>query len=148
VCASASVVFLYNIILYTIYMATVLAVGRKNVICSCPLFDGGLSSFPFGGRIIIIIIIIIKKLFFFLFISFFSSPWFAVGGGVVPKTSRFDEGYIGFLLLYTYEQWAHCLPGPKKLTEKYLQFCQPNKYITFVLTSKYLVCRNSKDIIL
>jgi len=68
VCVCVCVIYLYNIILYTIYMATVLAVGRKNVICSCLLFDGGLSSFPFGGCIIIIII---KKLFFFS--SFLSS---------------------------------------------------------------------------
>jgi len=57
------VVYLYNIIiLYTIYMATVLGLRRRTKECYLQLsfFDGGLSSFPFGGRIIIII----KKLFF------------------------------------------------------------------------------------
>jgi len=109
-CVCVCVIYLYNIILYTIYMATVLAVWRKNVICSCLLFDGGLSSFPFGGCIIIIIII--KKLFFF---SSFLSSWTRGsqywGRGCNPEPADLTRVLV-YRFPFTIYVRAHCLPGP------------------------------------
>lgn len=106
----------------SIYTATVLAEGWKNVICSCAFRR--VVEFPFGCKIIIII----KKLFFFLFFPFFFDPWVTtIGGGRGLKLgpavlTRVIMLYIGFLLLY-----EHIVYLDLRNLKKYLQFCQPNK---------------------
>jgi len=124
-CMYVCVIYLYNIILYTIYMATVLAVGRKNVICSWLLFDGGLSIFPFDGCIII------KKLLFSLRF-FLPEPIIHSWGGVVTQNRLIWRGflYIGF---FYYIRTSTLSTRTLEPTEEYLKFCKPNKYSTFVL---------------
>lgn len=90
-------------------MATVLAVGRKNVICSCLLFDGGLSSFPFGGCIIIIIII--KKLFFSLRFFLLEPVVHSWGRGCNPEPADLTRVLV-YRFPFTIYVRAHCLPGP------------------------------------
>lgn len=98
----------------TIYTATVLAEGWKNVICSCAFRR--VAEFPFwsssynNNN---------KETIFFLFFSFFCGPTTsrAVGGGVVcnPGPAVFDEGY-NIIYRFPFTVRTHCLPGPKEPT--------------------------------
>jgi len=93
VCVSVRVVYLYNIMLCTIYTATV-GLGCRTKECYLQLSfirRRVVEFFPFGGRIIIIII---KKLFFFPLLSFLREPVvLAVGGGVTTQNRPFWRGF-------------------------------------------------------
>jgi len=147
VCASVRVVYIYIILLYCIPFIYGSGLGRRTKECYLQLsfIRRRVVEFPFwwsynnnnnNNK---------ETIYFFPLLFFLLQPvvcrW---GRGCNPEPDVLTRVLI---YRFPFTVYAHCLPGPKKPTDKYLQFCQPNKYYAFVLTLKYSIRRNSKDIV-